>query len=99
MAPAQSQSGTRGGFAALPPDGLDGRGSAELHRLGEALKGRVDEVLELTLARATTPSHEVEAVVEDRFERIGRSSSLAVARWIAGESIEVAIEAGRESWE
>jgi diguanylate cyclase (GGDEF)-like protein len=99
MASAQSRSGTPGATTALPPAELDGRANAELNRLGEALKERVDEVLELTMARAATPAHEVEAVVEDRFERIGRSSTMAVARWIAGESIEVAIEAGRESWE
>ena len=38
-------------------------------------------------------------MVQDSFERISRSSTLAVARWIAGEGMEVAIEAGRETWE
>ena len=38
-------------------------------------------------------------MVQDSFERISRSSTIAVARWIAGEGMEVAIEAGRETWE
>src|ERR1700742_4841220 len=97
MASPRSQTGTEMTLAPLPPEELDERSGADLRGLGEALKERVDEVLELTVARAA--EHEVEAVVEDSFDRIGRSSTLAVARWIAGESIDVAIEAGRESWE
>jgi diguanylate cyclase (GGDEF)-like protein len=83
----------------LPPSALAGQPREEMHRLGEALKARVEDVLELTVARTTGPDHDVEAVVQDSFERIGRSSTIAVARWIAGESMEVAIEAGRETWE
>src|ERR1700742_4993518 len=97
MASPRSQTGTEMTLAPLPPEELDERSGADLRRLGEALKGRVDEVLELTVARAA--EHEVEAVVEDSFDRIGRSSTLAVARWIAGERIDVAIEAGGGSWE
>ncbi|MEX2107511.1 MAG: EAL domain-containing protein [Solirubrobacterales bacterium] len=63
------------------------------------LKTRVEDVLELTVERTTGPGHDVDAVVQDSFERISRSSTIAVARWIAGESMEVAIEAGRETWE
>jgi diguanylate cyclase (GGDEF)-like protein len=90
-------------LAPLPPraaaDPAADQGSDDLHRLGEALKQRVDDVLERTVALTTGPEHDVEAVVQDSFERIGKSSTLAVARWIAGESMEAAIEAGRESWE
>jgi diguanylate cyclase (GGDEF)-like protein len=82
-----------------PPSALAGQPREEMHRLGEALKGRVEDVLELTVARTTGPDHDVEAVVQGSFERIGRSSTIAVARWIAGESMEVAIEDGRETWE
>jgi diguanylate cyclase (GGDEF)-like protein len=83
----------------VPPTALDGSGGEELHRLGEALKLRVEEVLELTVERTAGPDHQVDSVVQDSFERIGRSSTIAVARWICGESMEVAIEAGRETWE
>ena len=41
----------------------------------------------------------VDALVQESFERICTSSTIAVARWIAGEGMEVAIEAGRETWE
>ena len=71
----------------------------DLHRLGEELKARVEDVLKLTVELTAGPEHDVDAVVQDSFERIGRSSTIAVARWIAGESMEVAIEAGRETWE
>jgi diguanylate cyclase (GGDEF)-like protein len=83
----------------LPPTTLDVSGGEELHRLGEALKARVEDVLELTVERTAGPDHQVDTVVQDSFERIGRSSTIAVARWICGESMEVAIEAGRETWE
>ena len=71
----------------------------DLHRLGDELKARTQDVLDLTLERTAGPDHAVDAVVQDSFERISRSSTVAVARWIAGESMEVAIEAGRETWE
>ena len=70
----------------------------DAHPLGEALKARAADVLELTGARSAGRGEEVDAVVQDRFERINRSSTMAVARWIAGEDAEVAIEAGREPW-
>jgi diguanylate cyclase (GGDEF)-like protein len=77
---------------------MEGPGE-DLHRLGEELKTRTEDVIKLTVERTKGPEHDVEAMVQDSFERIGRSSTIAVARWIAGESMEVAIEAGRETWE
>ncbi len=82
-----------------PPSVPEEQSGKDLHRLGEALKARTEEVLSLTVERTKGPGHDVDAVVQDSFERIGRSSTIAVARWIAGESMEVAIEAGRETWE
>ena len=70
-----------------------------MRQLGEALKGRVDEVLAMTVERTTGPGHEIDPMVQDSFERIARNATSAVARWIAGESMDVAIEAGRETWE
>jgi diguanylate cyclase (GGDEF)-like protein len=83
----------------VPPDAIGGDAGEDRRRLGEALKGRVEEVMELTAPRRVTPGHEVEAVAVDSFERLARSSTLVVARWIAGEDIDVVIEAGRDSWE
>lgn len=82
-----------------PPSPLPEDSSEELRRLGEDLRSRAEEVLELTVARTAGPEHDVEAVVQDSFERISRSSTVAVARWLAGEGMTVAIEAGRETWE
>jgi diguanylate cyclase (GGDEF)-like protein len=73
--------------------------SDDLRRLGEELKARAEDVLRLTVTRTSAPGHEVDTVVQDSFERISRSSTIAVARWLSGEGMEVAIEAGRETWE
>jgi diguanylate cyclase (GGDEF)-like protein len=83
----------------LPPTALEGEPGEELRRLGEVLKVRVEEVLERTVEQTAGPDHHVDAVVQDSFERISRTSSIAVARWISGEGMEVAIEDGRETWE
>jgi len=82
-----------------PPSAQVEQFGDDLRRLGEALKERVDEVLALTVERTSGPDHDLDTVVQDSFERISRSSTIAVARWIAGEGMEVAIEVGRETWE
>jgi diguanylate cyclase (GGDEF)-like protein len=83
----------------LPPAVPSGQPSNDLCRLGEALKARADDVLALTVARSAGQGHEVEPLVQDSFERISMSSTIAVARWIAGEGLEVARQAGQETWE
>jgi diguanylate cyclase (GGDEF)-like protein len=85
--------------APQPPSIPDGQPGADLRRLGEALKTRAKDVLDLTVTRSAGPGHDVEALVQDSFERISMSSTLAVARWIAGEGLEVARQAGQETWE
>jgi len=40
----------------------------------------------------------LDAIVEERFRRVGAVSTIAVARWMAGEGPEVAREVGQESW-
>ena len=66
--------------------------------LGEALKARADDVLALTEARGRGRGKDVDPIVKDRFERINRGATMAVARWMAGEGSEVAIEAGKDTW-
>jgi len=83
----------------VPPSGPVEHSATELCLLGETLKRRADEVLALTVKRTSGPDHEVDAVVQDSFERISRSSTIAVARWLAGEGLLVAREAGQETWE
>jgi diguanylate cyclase (GGDEF)-like protein len=82
----------------LPPSPLEETCGEDRRRLGEALKEAVDEVLARTVEH-TGPGEDLDAVVRDSFERISCSSTLAVARWICGEPMGVAIEAGRETWE
>jgi len=82
----------------VPPAALQ-QPREDLPPLGEALKARAEDVLSETVARTTGSGEAVDAVVQGSFERISISSTIAVARWIAGEGIEVAVEAGRETWE
>src|ERR1700677_1399313 len=83
----------------VPPSAAVGQPAEGLRRLGEALKARAEDVLSLTVARTTGPGHEVDVLVQDSFERISRSSTITVAGWMAGESLAVVREAGRETWE
>ena len=82
----------------VPPAALQ-QPVEDLPPLGEALKARAGDVLSETVARTTGSGEAIDAVVQESFERISISSTIAVARWIAGEGIEVAVEAGRETWE
>src|SRR5271156_3714830 len=72
----------------------------EVRRLGEALGARIDDVLTRTTARGAkarrgTP---LDPKVLESFERIGRSSTAAVASWIAGGNPEAGRETGRQAW-
>ena len=83
--------------ASAPPAAVTTSDPKDLRRLGERLKTRTAEVLELTLTRSGD-SAGIDAVVQDSFERISVSSTIAVARWMAGEGLEVARDAGKETW-
>jgi diguanylate cyclase (GGDEF)-like protein len=83
----------------VPPSAPVVAPGADLCRLGEALKARADDVLSRTVERTGGPGHDVEALVQNSFERISTSSTIAVARWMSGEGLEVAVEAGQETWE
>jgi diguanylate cyclase (GGDEF)-like protein len=72
-----------------PPEGVD--------RLGEALKARAADVLEQTVANTAVGGEVVDPPVQERFERICTNSTIAVARWIAGEGLEVTNDAARET--
>jgi diguanylate cyclase (GGDEF)-like protein len=81
-----------------PPSVLVEAPSEDLCRLGEVLKARVGDVLERTVAQTVGSGEVVDAVVQESFERICDSSTIAVARWIAGEGMQAAVEAGEETW-
>jgi diguanylate cyclase (GGDEF)-like protein len=83
----------------LPPSTATDQTGEDLARLGEMLKTRTEDVLAETVAKTGGPDHAVDALVQGSFERICTSSTIAVARWMSGEGMEVAIEAGQETWE
>ncbi len=69
----------------------------DLRRLGEAVRARADEVLKETVVQTAQSGQQVDAPVQHSFERVCMSSTVAVARWIAGDPIEVTNEASRET--
>ena len=70
----------------------------DLQRLGQALHARTDEVVTGMLTRSKRSGVVLEDVVEDSFARVGAVSTIAVARWMAGEGAGAAREVGQESW-
>jgi diguanylate cyclase (GGDEF)-like protein len=70
----------------------------ELRLLGEQLRERTDEVVAGIKRRNDESGVTLEPLVEDSFVKVGTVSTVAVARWMAGEGAEVAREVGRESW-
>jgi diguanylate cyclase (GGDEF)-like protein len=81
----------------LPPTPLPEQSAQGLRLLGESLLARAEDVLTETVARTANSGEIVDAMVQESFERICESSTSAVARWIAGEGIEVTNDAARET--
>jgi len=73
-------------------------GATELSRLGQELSARTDDVVARMMRRSAESSRTLDKVVEDSFEDVGTVSTVAVARWMAGEGEAVAREVGQESW-
>jgi diguanylate cyclase (GGDEF)-like protein len=69
-----------------------------LRLLGETLNERTDEVVSGIRRRNAESGLELEPIVEESFVKVGTVSTVAVARWMAGEGAEVAREVGQESW-
>ncbi|HET7417061.1 MAG TPA: EAL domain-containing protein [Solirubrobacterales bacterium] len=70
----------------------------ELERLGRELSARTDEVVARMMRLSAQSGRTLDKVVEDSFEDVGTVSTVAVARWMAGEGEAVAREVGQESW-
>jgi diguanylate cyclase (GGDEF)-like protein len=90
---ARTKRATVRASAALDAPGTDVRA------LGEQLRAQAKEVVRRTVARNAGSGPILSDVVEERFERVGEVSTLAVASWMAGESPEAAIEVGQEVWQ
>jgi diguanylate cyclase (GGDEF)-like protein len=69
----------------------------ELRRLGEALNARTEEVVSRIVERTNDSGEVLDPMVDASFERMGTVSTVAVARWMAGEGEQVAREAGQET--
>jgi diguanylate cyclase (GGDEF)-like protein len=72
--------------------------SEDLRRLGEALKARTEDVLDLTVARTKESGKVLDPLVRNSFERICTVSTSAMAKWMAGEGPEAALAVGKEGW-
>ncbi len=70
----------------------------ELRRLGEALNSRTSDVVEQMMERSASSGCVLDSHVEESFEKVGAVSTVAVARWMAGEGEAVARDVGQESW-
>ena len=71
---------------------------ADLCTLGGALHACTEDVVARIVAANATSGLSLEESVEQRFRRVGALSTVAVARWMAGESLESAREVGLEVW-
>jgi len=69
-----------------------------LRRLGESLKERTEDVVNGIRRRNDESGLVLDTIVEESFVKVGTVSTIAVARWMAGEGPEVAREVGQESW-
>jgi diguanylate cyclase (GGDEF)-like protein len=97
MAAQRARRGKSAAHAPLPPSLPTDASIDDVARLGEALKQRAEDVREQTVARTIGSGEVVDALVQESFERICTSSTMAVARWIAGEGLEVTNDAAQES--
>ncbi len=70
----------------------------QLKQLGETLKERTEDVVDGIIRRNQESAIVLEPIVEDSFVKVGTVSTVAFARWMAGEGAEVAREVGQESW-
>jgi diguanylate cyclase (GGDEF)-like protein len=75
------------------------RPPAHVRTLGERLHAERGEVVARTVACSRQSGVQLTPDVEERFERVGEVSTIAVAKWMAGESAEAAIEVGQEVWQ
>lgn len=73
-------------------------GDSELSRLGLELSGRTEDVVARMMRLSAESKKKLAKVVEDSFEDVGTVSTVAVARWMAGEGEAVAREVGQEAW-
>jgi diguanylate cyclase (GGDEF)-like protein len=67
--------------------------------LGKLLLTRTDDVLNRIVAASAASGVNLDDTVEKRFHRTGALSTVAVAGWMAGETLQSAREVGHEVWQ
>jgi diguanylate cyclase (GGDEF)-like protein len=96
--------GPQAGSAAQPPQhkltsgAPDDEHSADLRLLARELTKRTDAVVEGMGARTSRSGVVLDDAVENSFAQVGVLSTVAVAKWMAGDGVEVARDVGQESW-
>jgi diguanylate cyclase (GGDEF)-like protein len=70
----------------------------DLRRLAHALTERTEAVVEGMSARTGRSGVVLDDAVEASFAEVGVLSTVAVAKWMAGDGVEVARDVGQESW-
>jgi diguanylate cyclase (GGDEF)-like protein len=70
----------------------------DLWPLGEALHARSEDVLARVVEANDASGLKLDDAVEERFARVGTLSTVAVARWMSGDSLAAALEVGEEVW-
>jgi diguanylate cyclase (GGDEF)-like protein len=73
--------------------------SADVRRLGGALQARTEDVVRRIVASSAESGLHLDDTVEKQFRRVGALSTVAVARWMSGESLEDVRETGLEVWQ
>jgi diguanylate cyclase (GGDEF)-like protein len=74
-----------------------GPSPAELRRLGEAVLARSEEILTGTVEHSEQGGEQLDASVSESFQRVCTNSTVAVARWIAGDDLAVTHDAAKET--
>ena len=82
----------------VPPPAPGAQIEQEVNLLGRRVQARGEDVVSLTVERTIDSGQIVDALVQESFERICTLSTTAVARWMAGDGLEVTNDAGRETW-
>ena len=83
---------------ALAAEPSNRQADEQLSLLGRNLQSRAEEVVTKTVERTISSGQVLDAFIQESLEGICRISSIAVARWMAGDGVEVTNEAGRETW-
>ncbi len=72
----------------------------EVHRLGELLNARIEDVVDVTVVKAKDAGATLgDGLVQSSFNRICRISTAALANWMAGGSPEAGRKASREAFQ